>query len=223
MSVHALQNLRAHAQPPSRIPDIDATLHRPGCCGVPENVRRDIPIDAGRHHRRLERLAHRSNWLACLRPSRPDQRHPVKVGASRAPASRLAAMTGCRRPGRGLRSAPQPFQRGPSSRWGNPAEFGTHPEMSVEAACAVEGTACCACAASGKAATQAIIAMKRRLRIGPYLCWVSLQLRTFKEEIQAAECLPWVNRVTLTLRRSLPVFLCKRTISEVAGMSQRCH
>jgi len=63
--------------------------------------------------------------------------------------------------------------------------------MSVEAACAVEGTACCACAASGKAATPAIIAMKRRLRIGPYLCWVSLQLSAFKQEIQAAECLPW--------------------------------
>ena len=29
----------------------------------------------------------------------PDQRHPVKAGASRAPASRLAALTGCRRPG----------------------------------------------------------------------------------------------------------------------------
>jgi hypothetical protein len=34
--------------------------------------------------------------------------------------------------------------------------------------------------------------MKRRQRIGLYLCWVSLQLRTFKEEIQAAEWLPWV-------------------------------
>jgi hypothetical protein len=67
--------------------------------------------------------------------------------------------------------------------------------MSVEAACAVEGTACCACAASGKAAMPAIIAMKRRLRIGPYLWRVSLQLRTFKEEIQAAECLPWVCAV----------------------------
>ena len=31
------------------------------------------------------------------------------------------------------------------------------------------------------------------------------------------------HRVTLTLRRSLPVFLSKRTISEVAGMSQRCQ
>ena len=75
-------------------------------------------------------------------------------------------------------------------------------EMSVEAVCAIEGTACCACAASGKAAMPAIIAMKRRLRIGPYLCWVSLQLRTFKEEIQAAECLPWVCAVQ---RRRFPV------------------
>jgi hypothetical protein len=33
----------------------------------------------------------------------------------------------------------------------------------------------------------------------------------------------WVNRVTLTLRQSLPVFLSKRTISEMADMSQRCH
>src|SRR6266851_3857157 len=40
--------------------------------------------------------------LACLRPSRPDQRHPVKAGACRATASRLAALTGSRRPGRGL-------------------------------------------------------------------------------------------------------------------------
>jgi hypothetical protein len=35
-----------------------------------------------------------------LSPSRPDQRHPVKAGACRAPASRLTALTGCRRPGR---------------------------------------------------------------------------------------------------------------------------
>src|SRR5258708_3819150 len=33
----------------------------------------------------------------------------------------------------------------------------------------------------------------------------------------------WVIRVVLTARRSLPVFLSKRTISEVAGMSQRCQ
>ena len=32
----------------------------------------------------------------------PDQRQPVKAGAFRAPASRLAALTGCRRPGGGL-------------------------------------------------------------------------------------------------------------------------
>ena len=30
----------------------------------------------------------------------PDRRHPVKAGASRAPASRLTALTGCRRPGK---------------------------------------------------------------------------------------------------------------------------
>jgi hypothetical protein len=33
----------------------------------------------------------------------------------------------------------------------------------------------------------------------------------------------WVNRVTLTLRQSHPVFLSKRTISEMADMSQRCQ
>ena len=82
---------------------------------------------------------------------------------------------------------PQPFHRGPSSRWGNPTEFCAHLEMSVEAACAIEGTACCACAASGKAAMPAIIAMKFRLRIGPCPCCVSLQRRTFKEDIQAVE------------------------------------
>ena len=38
-----------------------------------------------------------------------------------------------------------------------------------------------------------------------------------------ARCRFGVNRVTLTLRRSLPVFLSKRTISEAAGMSQRCR
>ena len=37
-------------------------------------------------------------------PIGPDQRHPVKAGACRAPALRLAALTGCRRPGRGLPS-----------------------------------------------------------------------------------------------------------------------
>jgi hypothetical protein len=37
---------------------------------------------------------------ACqLESSVPNQRHPVKAGAFRAPASRLAALTGCRRPG----------------------------------------------------------------------------------------------------------------------------
>jgi hypothetical protein len=36
-------------------------------------------------------------------------------------------------------------------------------------------------------------------------------------------CPRWVNRVTLTLRQSLPVFLSKRTISEMADMSQRCQ
>jgi hypothetical protein len=32
----------------------------------------------------------------------PDRRHSLKAVAFRAPASRLAALTGCRRPGRGL-------------------------------------------------------------------------------------------------------------------------
>jgi hypothetical protein len=41
------------------------------------------------------------NSLACMRASGPDQRHPVKAVAFRATASRLAALTGCRRPGRG--------------------------------------------------------------------------------------------------------------------------
>jgi hypothetical protein len=40
--------------------------------------------------------------LACFKASRPDQRHPVKAGACRAPASRLATLTGCRRPRQGL-------------------------------------------------------------------------------------------------------------------------
>src|SRR5216683_4264895 len=56
----------------------------------------------GRSHGREGWGCERRASLACLKPSRPDQRHPVKAGASRAPASRLAAMTGCRRPGRGL-------------------------------------------------------------------------------------------------------------------------
>jgi len=42
--------------------------------------------------------------LACLKASRPGQRHPVKAGAFRTTASRLAALTGCRRPSRGLPS-----------------------------------------------------------------------------------------------------------------------
>jgi hypothetical protein len=37
------------------------------------------------------------------------------------------------------------------------------------------------------------------------------------------DCRLRANRVTLTLHRSLPVFLSKRTISEMADMSQRCH
>jgi hypothetical protein len=37
------------------------------------------------------------------------------------------------------------------------------------------------------------------------------------------QCLLWVNRVTLTARRSLPVFPCKRTSSGPVAMSQKCH
>jgi hypothetical protein len=59
--------------------------------------------------------------------------------------------------------------------------------MSVEAVCVIEGAACCACAASGKAAMPAIIAMKSRLRIGPWPHCGSQQRRTFKEDIQAVE------------------------------------
>ncbi len=33
----------------------------------------------------------------------------------------------------------------------------------------------------------------------------------------------WVNRVILTMRRSLPVFPDERTYSVSAGMSQRCQ
>jgi hypothetical protein len=33
----------------------------------------------------------------------------------------------------------------------------------------------------------------------------------------------WVNRVTLTVRHSLPIFTAKRTFSEWAGTSQRCQ
>jgi transposase-like protein len=43
----------------------------------------------------------KASSLACLRASGPDQRHLVKAVAFRATASRLAALTGCRRPGRG--------------------------------------------------------------------------------------------------------------------------
>src|SRR2546430_3795622 len=59
--------------------------------------------------------------------------------------------------------------------------------MSVEADCTIEGTACCACAASGKAAMPAINAMKTRVRIGPCPLLCILQRRTFKEDIQAVE------------------------------------
>lgn len=37
------------------------------------------------------------------------------------------------------------------------------------------------------------------------------------------DCRLRANRVTLTLHRSLPVFLSKRTISEMADMSQKCQ
>jgi hypothetical protein len=33
----------------------------------------------------------------------------------------------------------------------------------------------------------------------------------------------WVNRVALTVRRTLPVFLCEQTSAAPVGMSQRCH
>src|SRR6267142_1755697 len=68
-----------------------------------------------------------------------------------------------------------------------------------------------------------IIAIQSRLRIGLCLCWLSPQRRTFKEDIQAAECLVRVNRVGLTVRRSLPVYPDERTFSDANGMSQRCH
>src|SRR6185312_9138131 len=60
-------------------------------------------------------------------------------------------------------SAPQPFHRGPSNRWGNPSGLCAHLEMLAESG----GAGCCAFAASGKAAMPAMIAMRYRQRIGP--------------------------------------------------------
>jgi hypothetical protein len=38
-----------------------------------------------------------------------------------------------------------------------------------------------------------------------------------------SECRIWVNRVILTMRRSLPVYPDKQTFLEPVGMSQKCH
>jgi hypothetical protein len=40
---------------------------------------------------------------------------------------------------------------------------------------------------------------------------------------EAGRCRSWVNRVTLTARRSLPVFPDKQTFSGSVGMSQKCQ
>jgi hypothetical protein len=42
-------------------------------------------------------------------------------------------------------------------------------------------------------------------------------------QVQGGGCPSWVKRVTLSVRRPLPVFSNKRTISEPVGMSQKCQ
>src|SRR3954470_7000109 len=82
-------------------------------------------------------------------------------------------------------STPQPFHRGPSSRWGNPSGLRAHLETSDEAGEIV----CCACAANGKATMPAIITMSSRQRIGPRPCCVApLQGRIFVGDIQEVGC-----------------------------------
>ena len=58
----------------------------------------------GRSRDRVDSGCKPTESLVCLGATRPVRRHPVRLARPRAPASRLAALTGCRRPGKGLPS-----------------------------------------------------------------------------------------------------------------------
>jgi hypothetical protein len=65
--------------------------------------------------------------------------------------------------------------------------------------------------------------MKRRLRIGPYLCWVSLHLRTFKEKIQAAECRLRVKTGIDHAGTACPIYPQEQTSLSRLVLSERCQ
>lgn len=72
-----------------------------------EDIGQSISTIANRAAELTGHLPDREDWgcegrasLACLEASGPDQRHPSRLGVPR-PASRLAALTDCRRSGRG--------------------------------------------------------------------------------------------------------------------------
>src|SRR5882672_10784721 len=65
----------------------------------------------GRSHGCEDWDCERKRKLYLLETSRPDQRQPLKAGAFRASASRLAALTGCHRPGRRSSSSKPYWER----------------------------------------------------------------------------------------------------------------
>jgi hypothetical protein len=47
MAVDRFQGFDGHAEVASRLPKVGTVLHRPGGCGVPERVRRDVLKSGG--------------------------------------------------------------------------------------------------------------------------------------------------------------------------------
>jgi hypothetical protein len=64
VAIDAFQHLDSHPEESCDLPQIAAALHRPRCCGVPQNMRGDLTIEPGRLYGGGERLTHRSNGLA---------------------------------------------------------------------------------------------------------------------------------------------------------------
>jgi hypothetical protein len=64
MAIDALHHLDRHPEEARCLPEVDAGLHQPCRCGVPQDVRRDALADTGRGHRAAEALAHRAHRLA---------------------------------------------------------------------------------------------------------------------------------------------------------------
>lgn len=64
MTVGIEQNVKRHAQIARRLPRIGAALHQPGCCRMPECVRRDARAETGQSDGGLESRLYRGDGFS---------------------------------------------------------------------------------------------------------------------------------------------------------------